>query len=788
MPSRKKKTKSQDQKEQSTAQLSAPTPSSETLPIPGVSTEAGTTPQPPEQVLMICRNKHWKYISSFMGSWSHIPFEVLETIANANYSAPRPRPVDPGVLFDLVKIRRLVDEATDLAVRAASGVAFLGPQNTSGVPSHMQALGLGFGHQSQPQTRLSPERKHRMREQAVHRLAEAYRIDEIIASVASMQSTSSLEEVASLVLQRNPGNADAKYVQFFHEKIPSRQVAGKTDLTILDKIIGAVTINPGLLRTRGVVRTYNEDYQNAAKDLTEALRVHLLYNPVHKSPILNQDEPSLDTAASRKHGEVKLKEEDQPTTLDIQLHFQRAGAWLNVAANYISAAFPANVPIGEAQSGSQGPSPTDEAQKKMAEARKLVRQNAKKALRDYTAFLSHFEYSPNLPIEIADEFTRKVVSAEGRTPRSHTYKRLSSSGAASKPHRVYALPELFTSSPPAGLPPYPSTEDASEAAPGAPSLALGSEPWITTEILTFHPLVPEALHSLLLCHCLIQTSTKELLRHANMVARLIRLADGYPFFQPSWCPAKIEWMRVIRTTKDWLHLSDTWHNLCKLDPLPQFYCTGEDTVPVPVPPHIAQMAQLTTDQRLGSSPAQPDQPPTSQEDTKRTASHDDRLADEPAVRMAIQARQMLAEREHHMDKTVTSMDPELMGYDLDEAQAGAHGSNTTTTIPTADSRTKPQQQEQQLRWSLTPGPGSDQPPAGVIHRANRIIQWVTQAPPPATRTGAGGGGEGGTRRRKKKKGGASATAALRKPAGSSEAQVGEGGSQGDGEGEEGQEE
>ena len=67
--------------------------------------------------------RHWRYISSFHGPWLQLPPEILETLANTNYNTPRPHPIDPAVFFDLAKIRRLVDEATNLAVRAASGNA-----------------------------------------------------------------------------------------------------------------------------------------------------------------------------------------------------------------------------------------------------------------------------------------------------------------------------------------------------------------------------------------------------------------------------------------------------------------------------------------------------------------------------------------------------------------------------------------------------------------------------------------------------------------------------------------
>ena len=59
-----------------------------------------------------------------------------------NYNTPRPRPIDPAVFFDLVKIRRLVDDATDLAVRATSGVASSAMFN--GTPQNSASL-LGFG-------------------------------------------------------------------------------------------------------------------------------------------------------------------------------------------------------------------------------------------------------------------------------------------------------------------------------------------------------------------------------------------------------------------------------------------------------------------------------------------------------------------------------------------------------------------------------------------------------------------------------------------------------------------
>jgi hypothetical protein len=75
--------------------------------------------------------------------------------------------------------------------------------------------------------KISRERQFRMYELAVEKLARAYALDEVAASVASMQSASAVEEVAGKVLERaktrgEEPSRDARYVYFFCEKIPSR--------------------------------------------------------------------------------------------------------------------------------------------------------------------------------------------------------------------------------------------------------------------------------------------------------------------------------------------------------------------------------------------------------------------------------------------------------------------------------------------------------------------------------------------------------------------------------------
>ncbi|KAJ4982484.1 histidine kinase group protein, partial [Stagonosporopsis vannaccii] len=110
-----------------------------------------------------------------------------------------------------------------------------------------------------------------MRELATSKLAAAYRLDEVAASVATMQSASTLEDVAQLVLQRSPADADAQYVHFFHEKIPSRMMAECTPLDALDAVVAEQPADASALRTRALTRLFKHDHAASARDLTAAL-------------------------------------------------------------------------------------------------------------------------------------------------------------------------------------------------------------------------------------------------------------------------------------------------------------------------------------------------------------------------------------------------------------------------------------------------------------------------------------------------------------------------------------
>lgn len=620
---------------------------------------------------------------------------MLESLAFSNYASPRPRPIDPAVFFDLVKIRRLVDDATDLSVRATNGTTLSSLNNSSNGNNGIFGGGLaslGFGLGRNGNAKLSRERRHRMRELATQKLSRAYQLDEIAASVATMQSTSSLEEVAKLVLLRSPTDSDAKYVHFFHEKIPSRRLAQSTDLSSLDEIIRDRPTEAGPLRTRGVTRIFKEDFVNAARDLTDGIIICRYMFSQHRSDTPELRLVSANGGPEIKRGgahkptyEVKVDDEDQPNGLEAQFLFQRAGVYLTLACQNINPSLdgspcPDNfesIAVGgrekitdSANLGSSMNSTSNEAHQRRIEARKLVKAYAKRALRDYINYLSNFEYTPGLTPEVAYDFLRKVnsaangvskakaangVSKANGTPKSGLLEMSGNSGLsvgnlrdALTPYRrsdpihqagrtfhegisypqlpippaeVYPVSVLFSSSPPPNLPPFPSSQAllqtsilARDQSPAQPSTPIWApiEPF---EAVTYHPLLTDALHSLLLCHSLLQTSTKEHLRHAHMAARLARVCDGYPIFVACRSPSRADWIDVIRQANNWIGLEKSWEILCS---------------PAPLPGHVAAPKKEETEEETKERRIQ---------ESILEALADERIVDDASFRAAVAARE-----------------------------------------------------------------------------------------------------------------------------------------------------
>ncbi|KAL1862813.1 hypothetical protein Daus18300_008309 [Diaporthe australafricana] len=722
-------------------------------------------PPPASPALIICRNKHWRYISSFHGPWLQLPHEILETLVNINYNTPRPRPIDPAVFYDLVKIRRLVDDATDLAVRAASGVVSLNSLNNSHPAA---ALGLGFGGGNQP--KLSPERKHKLREQATQKLARAYRLDEIACSVATMQSASALEDVASLVLKRDPNNLDAKYVHFFHEKIPSRQLAESTSLHTLDDVISGQQSEGEPLRTRATVRVFKEDYDGAARDLTEALQVfraHKAHGMAGKSRELQLVE------AGGRRLDIKLDEDQQPSSLEIQLLFARAGVYLSIACLHVNdALLPIPTPksketdkedIAEstgvaggqvdaaegAGSGTSTPatdapppelSPADrESQRRVLEARKIVKSNAKKALRDYMAYLSNFDYSPNLPTDIAEDFTRKVKAGKnrGRRPASHMR---SDSPSGEIAHTVYTLNELFAATPPGDLPPYPPTDvTLAGPEPGTDATYVGT----TMELVTYHPLMTDALHALLLCHVLVQTSTKELQRHAYMVARLARLADGYPMFQASRSPARADWIEVLRRGENWIGLAIPWESLCAAAPLYPGQSSQNNGISTNAKQNQKALPAPEAAKEVKKDIDDEDRERINQQALMR-AIEDDRVGDEATLRAAISAHRKRAEDDLRAERRDSNGEangvivPVANGSQKPTSPAPQDTGSDKAPSSSSSNGRPPSPGTAHRRWAMDEG--REYPI--LTERASAVARWLREAPP-------GAGGTGHSKKKKK---------------------------------------
>lgn len=484
-----------------------------------------------------------------------MPLELLETIAHLNFNAPRPRPLDCGLAFDLLKIRKLVDEATNLAVRASSDNSSPTLTNVNG-RGYPQALLTGSGHGS----KLSKERQFRMREQASQKLARAYRLDEIACSVATMQGATPLENVASLVLRRNPNDFDAKYVDFFHEKIPSRTVAESTDLDKFTEIVEGMGSNPEVLRTRAAIKTFKNDQIGAVQDYTAALSNCRFGSVTHSQQLQLQH-------AQKQRRAVILSEDDQPGSLEIQLLFNRATMYLNMAVDQIKTAMDINETKPDSSSGADAnkngsSSPVQVTPEQRDEARKLVKLYAKRAMRDLQGFFSRLDYSPDLPVRFAKEFNTRVTSAS-QTFKANKFGSYNYTNGET-PHRVFTLAELFEAVPPSDLPPWPNMDiNPADLYDFPRPPADGKCEWVS-----YHPLLIESLNTFLLCHALAQTSTKEIQRHAYMAARISRLADGYPYFQASRSPARADFNEVLQKANNWIELVWSWEDLCVPAPLP----------------------------------------------------------------------------------------------------------------------------------------------------------------------------------------------------------------------------
>lgn len=508
---------------------------------------------------------------------------MLESLAAGNYFSARPHTIDAAVFFDVVRIRRLIDEATNLSVRAVNGTGLsaLGASLNAG---HGIRTGSGCGT-----IKLSSERRFRMRELAVKKLSEAYHLDEIAASVATMQSASSLEEVAKIVLQRSSGDTHAKYVHFFHEKISSRALVEITSLQPLSDILQDRPSDCAILRTRALTKMFKDDFVGASKDLTEAisiLRREDLQHLAPKSLDLVREKALTSNMNKResKHDVQKLSDGEKPTGLEAQLYFQRAGVYLSLACQSVDQALQYKSSSMKAIGSCDLTDPGNEHAEALDSYRK-VKFNSRRALRDFSYFLSKLEYTPgvirqannNVISNTNDRSSRLSETAQLQSLRSEVLAPMSSgedsvhspnmsgSNSSALPIKIYPVSDLFSPTPPVCVPPLPSVSSdlakldlAEKSRHDRPTKAAEQ-----SEIITYHPLLTEALHGLLLCHALLQTNTLRLTKHALMVARLVALSDGFPIFVSPRSASRADWVDLLEQTKSWLDMGLSWDQLCK---------------------------------------------------------------------------------------------------------------------------------------------------------------------------------------------------------------------------------
>lgn len=718
-------------------------------------------------------DRHWRYISAFHGPWLQLPHEILETLAHSNFLSPRPRQTDPGVLYDLLKIRKLVDEAANLAVRAQNGTASSALSNNDSLPGGS----LGLSTRGGGQAKLSAERKYRMRELATQKLSQAYRLDEIAASVATMQSASTLDSVSNLVLQRAPSNTDALYVHFFHEKIPSRMMAQYTSLEPLDQIISHQLDHAAPWRTRALTRIFHEDHHGAIGDLTEAMALSRVEQSKHtfgRTQLMTMKE-AREQAERRKvwtkdwvH-EHRVAEQDQPRSMDMQLLFQRGNQYLTVASKHIRLSLDhfREAERLQQQADAAGQDKMDcngshslldesnNSYRQAAEAREAMRRYAKRALRDYTTFLGHLDYA-HAPAHLANEdlFTRADLDGEAGDRYQERASAVSSSSVINGSRRatehsgnqdpwtdppvptIYQASDLLCSTPPITLPTFSVGVNSSSISNG------GYQEH--HEMVTYHPLLPETLHSLLLAHCLLQTPTTTMNRIATNAARLARLADGYPFFLSARSPARADWSEILRKTNNWINVAATWDHMC------QTPASGKQNAGSPPVMPAVDGTTSGVDPRLGMIKVEPSSPLGYETaDQKRERIHkkavmdalgDERVVDDDTFARAVSARERRAWRDEENEGSFpvspasTSTDsPTIVTsgdalFEPSSASTAATAATSMATTPVDMRETKRAELEKKFGISRRAVVSKDEEYLIGTQRATDIARWVLEAP------------------------------------------------------------
>ena len=540
-----------------------------------------------------------------------------------------PPPIDPGVFRSVTTIRELIDEAAELAVRASCGLssAALGMKN-NGLSSlsgstwaAAQSLGINplgdFGGRNGRNVTMSATRVHKLRVLAVEKLAAAYKTDEIASSVMVMQGGSVFDDIAERVLKIGELSSISiapllltllkirltrMHVMYTSsmKKYPQgiiisalvivtlsivntsahRQLAESTTTTVLDSLIAAYPQRLEYYRTRGIVHCFRDEYSQAVKDFTHALKesralrkarsVHSSFRaPVETRPkgkkkkakVNGQAPPSGTSAVVEKSVSDQLVLHpstlpDAPDPIEPQLLFHRGAAYLAHAIHVIEEAiytlegvrkgpqnditetrlcYIENGKYGGTEiNNPDGPLGRSDGAKAKAykelladpKFKEMVDNLLKKSKRDHERFLAHFDTLGGPETESFDFAYSSVEDCVEKM--KNAFSMLGMLRTQSRPHNDNASvngnnPSKWTSS---------SSPTSSQSY---------NEPLPLT---TYHPLLVESYFSILIAQLLLGEFTSLLPTFAR-TAHLVVGLEGYPVFLPPRSMAQAEWIETL---------------------------------------------------------------------------------------------------------------------------------------------------------------------------------------------------------------------------------------------------
>lgn len=441
---------------------------------------------------------------------------------------------------------------------------------------------------------MSPVRQQRLRALAVGKLAEAYRIDEIAASVCVMQSSTGLDDLAQRVLRYDSANNDALYVQFFHDKIPSRTLAASTDTAVLDRLILAEPNRLEFYRTRGVVHGIKQDYSSAIRNFTQALvqakamRKLKQHHAETRSPRRKKkaskpgkeahsdgDATNSDAGSTQQspNDEAAAIGQEAGDDIERQLLFHRGMSYFHLACEAMEDVVLTiegvprptggfsneggeltlrniGIVLTDEPSGLYGCADLDkkEAYRRMLSApatQDKVTTSLRRSLRDMERFLAYFSIW-NAPASIDNNYAKSPGTRAADKPLVFRGRRLIHHRALSNRIRL--------------------------SDPRRRNLVSASAPPILWT--TYHPLLIEAHFCVLLCRLLLGDFSVLVTAHTRAI-RLMDTLEGHPAFLPARSLNQSSYAEILE------RLATTW--------LPQRVAKGI-TTPIDTEEDLAQMA------------------------------------------------------------------------------------------------------------------------------------------------------------------------------------------------------